>query len=141
MVAHPSADSGQGVFFLDKLQGFPVFALSSQGHIPLDRNVSGAGRLAGRSASLFDRKGARYRLRVSAECRAAAVETLIVFIAAFNGTDFGAFAAACALGRVHMAGLLQKLHSEVSLLTGNLLNFRKGKYLDVEMPADLDQLG
>ena len=107
MVADPSADSGQGVFFLDKLQGFPIFALGSQSYIPLDRNVSGAGGFAGRSAALFDREGAWYGLRVSAECRAATVETLIVFIAAFNGTDFGAFAAPSALGGVHVAGLLQ----------------------------------
>ena len=75
MVADPSADSGQGVFFLDKLQGFPVFALSSQSHVPLDRNVSGAGRFTWRSAALFDRKGARYGLGVPAECRAALVQT------------------------------------------------------------------
>jgi len=107
MVADPSADSGQGVFFLDKLQGFPVFPLSSQSHIPLDRNVSGAGGFTRRSAVLFDREGARYSLRVPPECRTATVETLIVFIAAFNGTDFGAFAAPSALGGVDMAGLLQ----------------------------------
>ena len=106
MVADPSADSGQGVFFLDKLQGFPVFALSSQSHIPLDRNMSGAGRFTWRSAALFDRKGARYGLRVPAECRTATVETLIVFVVAFNGTDSGAFAAASALGGVDDSGAL-----------------------------------
>ena len=37
--------------------------------------------------------------------------------------------------------LLKELHLEVSRFTGNFLNFRKGQKLDVEMPADLDQLG
>ena len=86
-------------------------------------------------------KAPGYRLGVLAECRPAAVEALVVFIVAFNGTDFGAFAATRALGGVHIAGLLQKLHREISRLTGDLLNFGKGQNLDVEMPADLDQLG
>ena len=68
-------------------------------------------------------------------------EPIIVFILAFDGTDFGAFAAAGTFGRVHIAGLLQELYCEVSRLAGNFLNFRKGQKLDVEMPADLDQLG
>ena len=56
MMADASADGGQGVFFLDKLQGFLVFALGSQSHISLDRNVRRAGRLAGGGAALFNGK-------------------------------------------------------------------------------------
>jgi hypothetical protein len=141
MVADPSADCGQGVFFLDKLQGFPVFALSSQSHIPLDRNVSGAGRFTWRSASLFDRKGARYGLGVPAEGSTALIQLHIVFVIALNRTDPGAFAAAGAFGNIYETRLLKELHLEISRFTGNFLNFRKGEKLDVEMPADLDQLG
>jgi len=103
--------------------------------------VRRAGRLARGSTALFDRKGARYGLGVLSECRPADIETLVVFILAFDGTDFGAFAATRALGWVHITRLLQKLYREISRLTGDLLNFGQGQKLDVQMPADLDQLG
>jgi len=36
---------------------------------------------------------------------------------------------------------LKDLYREISRLTANLLNFGQGQKLDVEVPADLDQLG
>jgi hypothetical protein len=90
---------------------------------------------------LLDREGARHRLGVLAECGPADIKTLVVFILAFDGTDFGAFAATRALGGIHITRLLQKLYREISRLTGNLLNFRQGQKLDIQVPADLDQLG
>jgi hypothetical protein len=141
MVADSAAYGRQGVFFFDKLEGLLIFALSSQSHIPLDRNVRRACRLAWGGAALFYGKCSGYCLGVLAECRPADIETLVVFILAFDRTDFGAFAATRALGQIHMTGLLQKLYREISRLTGNLLNLGQGQKLDVEVPADLDQLG
>jgi hypothetical protein len=85
--------------------------------------VRRAGRLARGGAAFFNGKRSGYCLGVLAECRPADVQTLIVFIAAFNGTDFGAFAATRALGRVNITSLLQKLYREISRLSTNLLNF------------------
>jgi len=103
--------------------------------------VRRAGRLTWGGAAFFNGKCSGYCLSILAECRPADIETLVVFILAFDGTDFGAFAATRALGGIHKTRLLQKLYREVSRLTGNLLNFRQGQKLDVEVPADLDQLG
>ena len=47
-VADPAADCGQRVLFLDEFQRFEVSSLGSQLQVTLNRNVRGAGRLAGR---------------------------------------------------------------------------------------------
>jgi len=49
-------------------------------------------------------------------------------------------AAAGALGGVDVAGLLLQGNSQISLLTGYLLQFGEGMQLKVEVPADRDQL-
>ena len=100
-----------------------------------------AGRLTGGSTAFFNGESSGNRLGIPAECRLACIEPFVLFVPAFDGTNFGAFAATRAFGWVHVPRLLQNLHGEISRLPGNLLNFRKGKKLDVEMPADLDQLG
>ena len=89
--------AGRGFSSLISFEGLLIFALSSQSHIPLDRNVRRAGRLARGSAALFNGKCSGHCLGVLAECRPAAVETHVVFILAFDRANVGAFAAAGAL--------------------------------------------
>jgi hypothetical protein len=122
-MADAAADGRQGVFFLDELEGLPILALGGQGHIPLDRDVRRTGGFTRRGAAFFNGVSPGDCLSVLAKGSLAVIETLVVFIFAFHGTNFGAFAAAGALGRVYIAGLLQNLYGEVSRLTGNLLNF------------------
>ena len=42
---------------------------------------------------------------------------------------------------VDVAGFLKELYREISRFACNLLNFGQGQKLDVQVPADLDQLG
>jgi hypothetical protein len=37
--------------------------------------------------------------------------------------------------------MLNDADDKITLLPGNLLDFRKGDQLDISVPADLDQLG
>ena len=58
-----------------------------------------------------------------------------------NGTDIQAGAASRAFGGIDVAGFLFQGSRKVPGLTFNILQFGKGKELDVSVPADLDQLG
>ena len=62
MVTDAAADRGEGVVFFDKLEGFPVLTRRDQGHIALDADMGGTGRLAGRRPELVDGVTAGNRL-------------------------------------------------------------------------------
>ena len=105
VVADAAADTaGKGWSSRNRLEGLLVFARVDQGDVALDADVRRAGRLAGRGAALVDGVGARHGLGVVLVDRLALGEPLVVVVGRLDGADLGAFAAARALGQVHVAG-------------------------------------
>ena len=68
-------------------------------------------------------------------------QTFIVFIGHFFGTFFSTHTACDTFVHIHIARLLNDPDGEIPFLSGNLLDFRQGNQLDINVPADLDQFG
>jgi hypothetical protein len=64
---------------------------------------------------------------------------LVKFIWKANRTYLGTVSTSCAFIRIYIACLLVYPDLEVSFLPVYVLYLRQGKYLDVQVPADLDQ--
>jgi len=62
MVAHPAADDGEGIVFLDERQCFLVLTRGDEGHVALNADVGGTGSLAGGGAKFVDGEAAGNRL-------------------------------------------------------------------------------
>ena len=110
-------------------------------HVALDVDLRRAGEGAGGPVQLHDAEGRRDRLGIEAVGRLPVGQPLVELIRHGHRADIGAFAAAGALGRVHITRFFAQGDLEVARLTAHLLDFGEGVDLDVEMPPALHQLG
>jgi len=62
MIAHPAADDGEGIVFLDERQCLLVLTRGDEGHVSLNADVGGTGRFAGGGAEFVDGEAAGNRL-------------------------------------------------------------------------------
>ena len=69
------------------------------------------------------------------------IEPLIVFIVNLPGTFLGTQPTGNALVEINIPGQLDKGNLEVPLLSLDALHLREGEQLNIDVPADLDQLG
>jgi hypothetical protein len=107
----------------EQLDGFLVFFLVDQGDIPLDAHMGRAGGLAGRGSAFADGICAGYGLGVFFVGGFSFGKVLVVFIANFDGTDFGAFAAAGAFGNINISGFLTDMGFKMSWFAVQGKNF------------------
>jgi len=66
---------------------------------------------------------------------------LVKFIWKLYRTSLGTVSASCAFIRIYIACLLVYPDLEVPFLPVYVLYLRQGKYLNIQVPADLDQFG
>ena len=141
MVADPAADARKRVVLLEEFDGFRVFALVDQGDISLDADMGRAGGLARGGAPFADGKGPGDGLGVFFIDGFSDGKAPVLLVRDFNGTDFGAFAAAGAFGKIYKPGFLADFGLEMARFAVQGENFRSGFELNVQVPADLDQFG
>jgi len=139
MVADPAADDGEGIVFLDELQRFLILARGNQGHVALDADVGGAGRLAGGRTQLVDGEPAGDGLGEMPVGGLSVAQVLVEIGLDRDGTDGGTVAAARALGEIDEPGRLRELDGEAARLALDGLHRPAGQDLHVGMPADLDE--
>jgi len=65
----------------------------------------------------------------------------VIFVRDFLGAFLSTQAAGNAFVRVHIAGVLEDAHLKISFFAVNGCDFGEGEQFDVDVPADLDQLG
>ena len=140
VVADPAADDGKGIVPLDELQGFLELSRRDQGHVPLDADVGGAGRLAGGGPQLVDRETGGNGLGKVAVHGLAGIERFVEVGGNGDGADIRAVPAPGALGQVDEPGGLGQADPEPARLTLDGLHGPPGHDLDIGMPSDLDQL-
>ena len=139
MVADPAADAREGVLLLDEPEGFLVFAGCDEGHVALDADVGGAGRLAGGRTQLVDGEPAGDGLGEMPVGGLSVAQVLVEIGLDRDGTDGGTVAAARALGEIDEPGRLRELDGEAARLALDGLHRPAGQDLHVGMPADLDE--
>ena len=122
MRADPAQDPGQRQARHDELQGFFVLAQFDELHVALDVDLRRAGEGAGGPVQLHDAEGRRDGLGIEAVGRLPVGQPLVELIRHGHRADIGAFAAAGALGRVHIAGLLAQGDLEVPRLAAEGLH-------------------
>ena len=66
---------------------------------------------------------------------------MVKFIGKLYRTGLGTVSASCAFIRIDIACLLVYLDLEVSFLPVYSFYLREGEYLNIQVPADLDQFG
>jgi len=66
-------------------------------------------------------------------------QTAVIGVYDFLGAFFRAFSAGDTLFHIHIPGVPGDVDMEISRLTGNRGDFRKGQNRYVAVPADLDQ--
>jgi hypothetical protein len=100
-----------------------------------------AGGPAGGGAAFADGIGAGDGLGIFLESGPAAGQTLVIFVGQLDGADLGALTAGRALGQIDETGVLPQTGREISRFPVQPQDFRIGQEFDVQVPADLDQLG
>jgi hypothetical protein len=114
MMADPSAHARERVILLEKLQGFFVFSVVDERNISLNAHMRGTGDATGRTSCFADGISAGNCLRVLFVRGFPVAESLVVLVGNFDGADFGAFAAACAFGKINKPGLLTDMSRKPS---------------------------
>ena len=140
MVADPTADDREGVVPLDEFQRFLEFPRRDQGHVPLDADVGGAGRLAGGGPQLVDRETGGNGLGKVPVDGLPGIERFVEVRGDGDGADIGAVPAPGALGQVDKPGGLGQADAEAARLALDGLHGSPGHDLDIGMPSDLDEL-
>ncbi len=139
MVADPAADDGKGVVLLDEFQGFLEFSRRDQGHVPLDADVGGTGRLAGGGPQLVDRETGGNGLGKVAIHGLAGVEPFVEVGGDGDGADVGAVPASGAFGQIDVPGGLGHPDPEAARLPLDGLDRPPGHDLHIGMTPDFDQ--
>jgi hypothetical protein len=117
MVTYTPANTGEGMVFSKQLNSFLVFTFIDQGHIPLNADMSRAGRLAWRRSSLADGVSARNGLSILFINGFAISQSLVIVIRYIYGTYFGALTAAGAFVQINEARFPGYLGGELSGFT------------------------
>ena len=123
------------------MKGFLIFSLFDHLDITLDVQSGRACQAARGFILLFNGKSAGDGLGVLFIGGFAEGQTPVELVGEFNGTDFGAIAAAGAFGKVDKTGILLDGSGKATLFTLEINQFRIGDQFNVQMPADLDQFG
>ena len=141
MGTYASQDSRKGKLFHDDLKGFLVLSLFDHLDIALDVQSGRACQAAGGFILLFNGISAGDSLGVLFICGPAGGQTPVEFVGKFDGTDFGAIAAAGAFGKVDKTGVLLDGSGKATFFPLEINQFRIGDQFNIQMPADLDQFG
>ena len=128
-------------FFHDDFQRFLILALFDHLDVALDVESGRACQAAGGFILFFNGIGAGNGLGILFVGGPAGGQTPVELVGKFDGADFGAIAAAGAFGKIDETGVLLYGCGKTSLLALEINQFRVGDQFDVQMPADLDQLG
>ena len=140
MVADPAADGREGVLLFDELEGFLVLARGDEGHIALDADVGGTGRLAGGGPEFVDGEAAGNGLGEMAVGGLALVQVLVEIRLDGHGAGIGAVAAARALVQIDKPGGPGQLDLESARLALHGLHRAAGHDLHVGMTPHFHKL-
>ncbi|VBB42355.1 hypothetical protein TRIP_B200495 [uncultured Desulfatiglans sp.] len=117
-----------------------VLPLLDHLHVALNIQAGRAGQSAGRLVGLLNGECAGNRLGIFLEGRLSLGKALVIFARQVDGTDCGAIPAGRTFQRIDVSGGLVQGDGEGTLLTRNIHDFSAGDQIDIQMPADLDQL-
>ena len=141
VIAHQSADSGQGVGPANQPVCLLEFALSDQGDVALDIHVHRAGHLAGWRLFLVNHEGIRHRLGEGAVDGPSLDQPLVEFAVHLDRAVLDAVPAAGALVYVNVSRLVPHRGPETALLALHTHDLGIGHQLDVGITGHVHHFG
>ena len=125
----------------DDLHGLPVLALGNQSHITMGVDMVGTTIGAGRAIALVDHIAARNGLGVRLVGGLSEPNTLVELTGHCHRANLGTISTTGAAFKVNVARLFFNSDFESPHIAGYTLHLCEGEQFDIQMPADLDQLG
>src|ERR1039457_2474133 len=141
MRADAAADGREGIALADEFDRLEIFFLLDELDVALDVDPGRARHFAGRVAVFENAKNVRGGLGVEFGNALAGAEAAVEFVRNVHGTDLRAFAATVALVLNDISRMPSDRRCEMTRLTLQIYQFRKGHYFNIQVPRAFNEFG